>query len=157
MKVLKTTKENSGTYLLEFLISSEFSFENIKRLKSQTFPAGYYYYSGSAQKNLKSRLARHLKLSKTVHWHIDHITTNPDFIFKSINIFNNAPKDLECNIVEDLTRIESVELLVPNFGNGDCSTCESHLIYNKKRIPYNHLLSLYQDMVRFIPSLRVTF
>jgi len=34
------------------------------------FPAGKYIYTGSARKNMDSRLARHLRKDKKPHWHI---------------------------------------------------------------------------------------
>jgi len=150
------SEKNKGIYILEFYAESSFEL-NIKKFAGRVFPKGYYYYSGSAQKNLSSRLSRHLRIEKIIHWHIDHLTTHPDLNIKAVYICDNGPKSLECEIVANLIGLKNIEQPLLGFGNGDCSTCKTHLIYSKTRIPQSHLFSLYQDMVRFIPSSRETF
>ena len=45
-----------GSYLSEFLLKK-----------------GIYIYTGSAKKNIDSRIKRHLSNSKKLHWHIDYL------------------------------------------------------------------------------------
>lgn len=144
-------KANSGIYLLEMLITKNTVFPT-DRFSTENLPEGFYYYSGSAQKGLKSRLTRHLKSEKKVHWHIDHLTTGTEAI-KKIWVFENAPKQLECEIVQYLESVLKLKHPIKNFGNGDCvNECTSHLLYSPKPIDQSHLFSLYQSIVCLIPS-----
>ena len=154
--MLKTTKGNSGVYLLELHIKKPIQIK-AKRFLLQQFPKGYYYYSGSAQKNLSHRLKRHLRKEKIIHWHIDHLTSNPECEVKTIFVANGAGKNLECEFVKVLLTKFSLEITAKHFGNGDCSICDSHLLSSKKRIDHNHFISLYQSIERFIPSSKETF
>lgn len=140
---------NSGIYLLEIYIPHEFNID-IKKFINQNFPNGYYYYAGSAQKNMRKRLERHLKKKKTIYWHIDYITSR--FDINKIFYFNNQSKDFECKLVSELQEYFGLKSVAPGFGNSDCSICESHLLYSKVPLDYNHFISRYQSIVRFIPS-----
>ena len=152
----KITDISSGIYVLEIYAPSPFEVA-IKKFSEVHFPKGYYYYIGSAQKNLGHRINRHLKLNKKLHWHIDYITSNIKINIKSILIFKDFPRDFECKLTGELQDQFSLIHIAKGFGNSDCNICESHLLYSKKLIDYNHLLSLYQSTVRLIPSSRETF
>ncbi|KAF0152082.1 MAG: hypothetical protein FD143_1376 [Ignavibacteria bacterium] len=151
MKVLKTTEKNSGVYLLEIQVREPIQIK-AKKFLNHKFPKGFYYYSGSAQKNLQQRIERHLRKEKIIHWHVDHLTANPSAEIKTVFIANEANKILECEMIKTLQINFEMEIAVEGFGNGDCINCNSHLFYSKKKIDYNHLISLYQSIVRFIPS-----
>lgn len=154
--MLKTTKENSGVYLLELHIKKPIQIK-AKRFLQQQFPTGYYYYSGSAQKNLSHRLNRHLRKEKIIHWHIDHLTSNTECEVKTVFVAGDANKNLECELVDVLQRKFGLKITAKHFGNGDCSICDSHLLYSKKKIDHSHFISLYQSIERFIPSSNKTF
>jgi sugar fermentation stimulation protein A len=155
-KVQKTIRENSGVYLLEIFASHPFTLKN-KIFSHLIFEPGYYYYSGSAQKNLSQRINRHLKKEKTIYWHIDYLTTIPTNEIKSIFILKDVAKNFECNFIFILLNEFNLKIAVNNFGNGDCHSCKSHLLYSKKKIDHNHFISRYQSMVRLIPSSSETF
>ncbi|RJP62115.1 MAG: GIY-YIG nuclease family protein [Ignavibacteriales bacterium] len=142
---------NCGIYLLEIYASKTFEIQ-IKKFIDRLFSAGYYYYVGSAQKNLRQRLTRHLRKDKIVHWHIDHITTNPATLIKNIFLIKSGKKDLECEIANLLENNIKLDSSYKGFGNSDSNCSSTHLFYSKKKIDHNHLLSLYQSMVRLIPS-----
>ena len=152
----KTTKQNSGVYLLELFAKSPFSI-SAKNFINHKFGKGYYYYSGSAQKNLSHRLARHIKKEKTIHWHIDHLTSHPDLLIKNIFIAESAGKSLECEFIDLLTGKFGLKVAVKNFGNGDCKICVSHLLFSSKRLDHSHFISRYQSIVSLIPSSRFIF
>lgn len=116
------------------------------------FLAGYYYYVGSAQKNLRQRIMRHLRKDKIAHWHIDHITTNPATLIKNLFLIKSGKKDLECEIANLLENNINLDASLKGFGNSDSNCSSTHLFYSKNKIDHNHLLSLYQSMVRLIPS-----
>ena len=86
------------------------------------FPKGDYIYTGSAKKNMDSRLARHKSKNKITHWHIDYLLANAEtHIFKI-----HKSKSSECELNQS---IEGVTL-VPGFGSSDCKkNCSSHLQY----------------------------
>jgi Uri superfamily endonuclease len=136
---------NSGIYILEIRLV-----ENIKvvlgKNKEFDLPQGYYYYVGSAQKNLQSRVNRHRTKNKKIHWHIDHITSNYFADVLTVYTFENAKKEFECELRELIEKKFNLTHLIKNFGNSDCNKCESHLLYSKSPIEslisYKSLLSL---------------
>jgi Uri superfamily endonuclease len=149
--VLKITDINSGTYLLEILASEPFSVE-IDSFKEKIFPSGYYYYSGSAQKNLAQRVERHQLETKNIHWHIDHLTSIPTNKIKAIFLFENANKNFECEVIRELTENFKLRIAAKGFGNTDCRRCQSHLLYCKQKMTHSHFISRYQSTVRLMPS-----
>jgi sugar fermentation stimulation protein A len=153
--VPKITDIEKGIYCLIIRCSSPASI-HCSKFKDILFPAGYYYYIGSAQKNLNARLERHAGRKKRIHWHIDYLTTNKNFNVTEILIFKNKKKSYECFLSKDFLINFKPEIIAPGFGNSDCHKCESHLYYRKKKIPYNHFISLYQSIERFIPSSKET-
>lgn len=109
-----------GCYGLLFHLSNGLSL-SIGKLGKRTFPSGYYVYVGSARKNLRARLQRHLRRNKQKHWHIDYLLPygkNP----KALPIV--TPQDWECAFAENLHAI--ADWFIPSFGSSDCS-CPSHL------------------------------
>ncbi len=86
---------------------------------------------------MNSRIERHLRKTKTIHWHIDHITTN-----KSINnikpfIIPDAEKDLEAEIANNFIDYFDAKIIVKGFGNSDTKETITHLFYKNKPIPFS--------------------
>ncbi len=68
---LETEKlPDSGIYFL--LMYSEDAYIQIGSLGAVHFLPGYYIYVGSAQRNLRKRIERHLSPYKKLRWHIDY-------------------------------------------------------------------------------------
>ena len=115
---------DSGVYLLEIFLHKPKKIE-VGALGIFSFPPGYYYYAGSAQKNLKARIERHYAVSKTAHWHVDHLLAEG-------HVKNHytwqADKKGECKIASFLKEELDGQIIVSGFGSSDCN-CESHLIY----------------------------
>jgi Uri superfamily endonuclease len=151
MREQKQIKSNSGIYILEIQVPKNFSL-GIPKFKGKKINSGFYYYVGSAQKNLEQRINRHLRKDKKLHWHIDHLTKPERNQIKSILVFQDHVKDFECRLVSDLEIIYNFLHPIRSFGNSDCKICKSHLLYSKNKIDQSHLFSRYQSMVRFIPS-----
>ena len=149
--MLKIIKENSGVYLLEIFASEPFTID-LECFKDKTLNPGYYYYSGSAQKNLEQRVERHQNENKTIHWHIDHLTTIPSNRIKTVFLFNGALKNLECELISELLQNFKLRVGLKGFGNSDCKRCITHLLYCKKRLTHSHFIVRYQSIVRVIPS-----
>ena len=148
-KVLMQT--NSGIYALELFAIKEFNFHH-NSLGELLIPKGYYYYVGSAQKNLTQRIERHLKKYKKQHWHIDYLTCSKNVTVKNVYFVKDLSKNNECILVNDLISKYNLRVIIKGFGNTDCNTCESHLLYSNKQLNYSQFCSLYQDTVLFIPS-----
>lgn len=115
---------NSGVYLLQLKLSGRYRLK-IGALGYYFFPAGYYYYCGSAQKNMKARLERHLSEDKKLYWHIDFLLCEAEI--EKIYCWEEK-SDFECRLAEKISSLAESEIIVDNFGASDCS-CESHLFY----------------------------
>lgn len=85
------------------------------------FRKGYYLYAGSAMKDLGKRLARHQRLTKKRHWHIDHLRQHAEFV---AGIPIRSSVDRECELAAALAKLSDRQ--VPGFGCSDCG-CPSHL------------------------------
>jgi sugar fermentation stimulation protein A len=86
------------------------------------FGRGWYVYTGSARKNLKQRLSRHLrKVRKQKHWHVDYITPYTGRV-RPLAIMSY--RNLECDLAADMECLGGRP--VPGFGCSDCH-CGSHL------------------------------
>ncbi len=118
-KVLKNPE--SGIYFL--LIHNPESREISTRSRSFTVPRGYFVYVGSAQRNLSSRLKRHLSTEKNCHWHIDFLLRHARVI--EIRIIREAEKSQESILAEKLAEI--ADFSIPGFGATD-SPAAAHLL-----------------------------
>jgi sugar fermentation stimulation protein A len=109
-----------GSYIIVLKLNRDRKL-TIGGLGAVKFRKGYYLYVGSAKKDLSQRIARHQRLTKKKHWHIDFLREHAEFV-AAIPIRSSA--DLECAIAGALGTI--ADWLVPAFGSSDCS-CETHL------------------------------
>lgn len=92
------------------------------RLGNFDFPAGRYVYTGSARRNFRARVERHLRRAKTLRWHIDYLLDAPGVTVVAV-LPANAP---EC----DLNQATGGHVVAPGFGASDCRRgCGSHLKY----------------------------
>lgn len=107
------------------------------------FKKGYYVYTGSAKRNLRERINRHLRRVKKKHWHIDYITSIAERI---VPIPIVTREDIECELAEKLKFMASYA--IDGFGSSDCK-CVSHLFY----FPSNPLSRA--DFVELVTSYRV--
>ncbi|HEX2865625.1 MAG TPA: GIY-YIG nuclease family protein [Ignavibacteriales bacterium] len=124
-------KSNSGAYLLEIYAPKPFKIRK-GRFEGLCLSEGYYYYAGSAQKNLRQRLERHLRKNKTLHWHIDYITSLAGNKITNFWIFEDASKETECRITQRLILEFNLRSVIKGFGSSDCRNCESHLLASGK-------------------------
>ena len=100
----------------------------IGSLGGVTLSSGSYLYLGSAYGSggLRARLRRHLRVKKSLHWHIDRVTAQG----KITNLFV-SPHGLECGLVRQVLRVPGVNFPVKGFGSSDCKQCPAHFL----RIP----------------------
>ena len=51
----------------------------VGRRDDEFFPGGYYIYTGSAKRGLRSRVERHKRDDKRLHWHVDYLLAEAEF------------------------------------------------------------------------------
>ena len=95
-------------------------------LGKMNFKKGIYLYVGSAKKNFKSRINRHLLKNKRIFWHIDYLLSSKNAIIKEIWI---TDKIKECNIAKLINKMGYNS--IKSFGSSDCK-CFSHLFFIDK-------------------------
>jgi Uri superfamily endonuclease len=95
---------------------------SVGKLGDCFFAAGYYIYTGSAKRNIESRLERHLKKYKKLRWHIDYLTVHP--LVEVVQVTRSHQSECTLNQAVEGT------VLVSGFGSSDCQNrCSSHLRY----------------------------
>jgi len=119
-----------GIYHLLIYLPHDTTVE-VGKLGSFHFPAGYYVYTGSALGGLESRIARHLRRKKRLHWHIDYLLQY-GYIIDVIT--HRTAEHLECHFNQKILSLPNCKVPVEGFGSSDCS-CPSHLIYFEEK-PY---------------------
>lgn len=94
----------------------------VGRLGTINLPAGRYVYTGSARRALESRVARHLRGTKRLRWHIDYLLRTPDVDVLMVHRSSRP----ECS----LNQSTRGRIVAPGFGSSDCRAgCGSHLKY----------------------------
>jgi Uri superfamily endonuclease len=117
---------NSGAYQIFFRLNKEATVR-IGNLGEFTFQSGDYVYTGSAMKNLRQRVARHLKHDKKLHWHIDYLLAEPEVEIQSVRFIYSNKKE-ECEINRGMLSLPGTSIPVNGFGSSDCRNCPSHLV-----------------------------
>ncbi len=116
---------DAGLYIALFRLPRRRTLR-IGRLGRFRFPAGYYAYVGSAQKNLQARVARHARQQKPLRWHIDYLSTHAPMVGA---LLLPVTKSAECRLAAALAR--HYPRPIAGFGASDC-TCGGHLFYVMK-------------------------
>jgi len=114
------------SYILEIKLREDIKLL-IGKLGLVGFRRGFYFYVGSAKKNLLSRIGRHLKKDKKRFWHIDYFLSSDKVSIR--NIWASSKKEcvLSCAFLKrNFSYIE-------DFGSSDCK-CRSHLFFSKDRL-----------------------
>ena len=114
---------DSGLYVIELILAREHQIKVGKR-DIEKYPAGAYFYIGSAQRNLAKRVARHRKRIKTKRWHIDYLRAYCRFAGFTVY---EGERD-ECELVNCVAKERRGNILHPGFGASDCR-CNGHLVY----------------------------
>ena len=114
-----------GSYVLLIKLPTEVAI-NIGSLGYVHFSRGWYAYIGSAMGGLKSRVTRHLRKDKKLHWHIDYLLRLASI--KKV-FMNESETRKECRIAGILVNYFDY---VPGFCCSDCS-CKSHLFYSRHK------------------------
>jgi sugar fermentation stimulation protein A len=113
----------SGTYVLVLRLARRTTL-SVGALGDVQFERGYFTYVGSARRGLRPRLSRHISREKRKKWHIDWLTTSPNF--EPVAAATTGRVGLECKIARMLST--RADARVKGFGCSDCG-CESHLAH----------------------------
>lgn len=121
-----------GIYTLIVFLSNDTQLK-VGKLGIQTFPAGYYTYTGSAlgkgASSLKQRVTRHLKKQKRKFWHIDFLLAHENATIITIIAVQTSRK-LECKMNQYIRERLKTKIPVVGFGASDCKeNCKSHLLF----------------------------
>lgn len=117
-----------GCYCLIIHVERKSKIEIGRKLGEIEFKKGNYVYVGSAMNSLESRLNRHLRSNKKLHWHVDYLLKNKNSKIVEI-IYNVSDRKVECDLSKYL---ETLTECIIGFGCSDCD-CNSHLYYFKNR------------------------
>ncbi|ACL68989.1 GIY-YIG nuclease family protein [Halothermothrix orenii] len=131
---MKNLDYDSGIYLLEIFLHKPKKIE-VGKKGEFTFPPGYYYYAGTAQKNLQARLERHKRRVKKYHWHIDYLLGAANLL--SIYTWE-VKREGECHLARYLIDKLNGEIIVPGFGSSDCR-CKTHLVFFPQKVTKNEI------------------
>lgn len=121
------TAYRTGSYVLELRLAAPASLW-VGRLGTVTIPAGRVRYFGSARGSggVAARVARHLRVDKKKHWHIDYLTAR----WPSKSVFVDVERT-ECELVAEDLRDGKWTVVVDGFGSSDCRTCPAHPLWKK--------------------------
>lgn len=113
-----------GTYALVLALDKETAI-TVGKLASFSFPPGYYLYVGSAQGGLFSRVRRHIRGGKKLHWHIDYLRQEA----KVVEVWYLVSDErLECRWHQAAAAMPQAQVPLAGFGSSGCG-CHSHLLY----------------------------
>ena len=119
---------NTGAYMLIMFLDKD------RKIKIGVngpikFKKGFYIYVGSAMKNLRQRIERHLSDDKKIHWHIDYFLKYAKIV--DVIAFETSER-IECKLAKNIEKQADATLI--GFGSSDCK-CAGHLFYFKVLIP----------------------
>lgn len=120
-----------GVYTLVILFDGQSKLQ-VRKLGSFIFQRGYYAYTGSgigdAAVSLQGRVARHLRKSKTKHWHIDYLLSR-EYAEVVAVVAAETKVNKECQVNTAIKKLEGATNPVVGFGASDCrQNCGSHLV-----------------------------
>ncbi len=116
---------DTGAYRLTIRLSKAVRVR-VGRLGLVSLPAGIYVYCGSARRNLRARVARHLRRRKRKHWHIDYLLARREAKVVDVAAWGDRT---ECDLAAQAIR-DGGQVVTPGFGSSDCrSGCGAHLVY----------------------------
>ena len=145
---MEPPKLNSGSYCLLMYLNEDRTI-NIGKLGTFNFPQGYYVYVGSAMKNLRQRIERHLRDEKKLKWHIDYFLQ-----YAKINkiIVFSSKKRLEekiASLFELEVKKHHAEIVVNKFGSTDTKN-KTHLFFFSSKELMNKSVSRVRKEIKNI-------
>lgn len=101
----------------------------VGRLGTFEFPSGLYLYMGSALNGLYSRVRRHIRHKKRLHWHVDYLTSGAavEQVWYAL-----GEERRECRW-SAVALAEGAAVVAPGFGSSDCR-CVTHLFHVRDEV-----------------------
>ncbi|MGC9453806.1 MAG: GIY-YIG nuclease family protein [Phycisphaerae bacterium] len=131
MSEVRSNSGDGGVYLAVFRLRRPRRIL-VGRLGTFHFPAGFYFYVGSAKRGLEARLARHARQDKPLRWHIDYLSTLADMLGAVVSEgTDRAECELACEVAKLYPRF------IAGFGSSDCR-CGGHLFHCPTLAPPEH-------------------
>lgn len=96
----------------------------VGKLGTFLFVRGLYVYVGSAKRNIRARVERHIRMEKTMRWHFDYVRPYMDIV--DVQTYSGA--ESECGLFARLMEEAQGEIPVRRFGSSDCR-CPAHLFF----------------------------
>lgn len=121
---IEAIPETKGAYALLLRLDDPLDL-SFRKTRTSRIEPGWFVYCGSANGpgGLRARLRRHVRRDKRLHWHVDQLT-----IAAAEIVSIPVPGGDECDLVERLLRQTGFDIAVRDFGNSDCTSCQSHLL-----------------------------
>ncbi len=119
---LEREVDDRGSYLLILKLNRAARIK-IGHLGTFPFKRGHYIYVGSAMRNLTARVARHRRLRKKLHWHVDYLRQKSEVV--DVLPIRSSRRD-ECAVAEALSGLYRSGF--HGFGSSDCR-CSTHLFH----------------------------
>ncbi len=132
---------NSGIYFLLIRLDRSVRIP-VGALGEVEFPKGYCLYVGSAQRNMKKRIERHLRREKRKRWHIDYLLEVAEVVE---HMAFPLPKSCEEEIA---MKLEEKFRFVRGFGSSD-SRAKSHLFLGGREDLLNEAITLAERCMRY--------
>jgi Uri superfamily endonuclease len=126
---------SGGTYALLLSLSAPATI-SVGRFGLCHIPRGFYLYFGSAlgPGGISARLARHSRLDKKLHWHVDYL--RPAALLEQAWAMTGKVR-AECQWAAVAGALPEVETPIPRFGASDCR-CRAHLFRFPARPSAHH-------------------
>jgi sugar fermentation stimulation protein A len=115
--------QDRGSYLLVLRLDKGKRIR-VGRLGTLPFRRGNYVYVGSAMNSLSARIARHQRLRRKLHWHIDYLRQEADSV---VALPIRSSKRDECAVATSLGKV--LKIGPAGFGASDCG-CTAHLFFS---------------------------
>ena len=116
---------SKGSYILVASLPVDRTI-HVGKLGEVSFSKGFYAYVGSAMNGLDSRIGRHLKTNKIIHWHIDYLLQHAGI---TDILYCRDDQRIECQIAQLMS---SLFPSINRFGCSDCR-CRSHLLIGQQQ------------------------
>jgi Uri superfamily endonuclease len=114
-----------GLYEVAFLLATESAIRP-GALDQAVLAPGWYVYTGSARRNLRARVARHLRGSANLRWHIDYLRACVRPVAWRLHPLGSGT---ECDLVEQAVSTGQAIRHPRGFGSSDCR-CGGHLTHH---------------------------
>lgn len=127
-----SVRESDTLYAVKAWLPEDIEGITIGKLGKFHFPKGHYVYAGSAKRNIRARVDRHIQEDKKQRWHIDYL--RPYLQIQAVQTYPGS--EGECGLFQRLMRENAGTMPVKGFGSSDCR-CFAHLFYSGEEVLLN--------------------